>query len=259
MKIAVSSSGEDLDSTVDQRFGRCQYFLLIDYETMEFEAIPNPGMSASGGAGITAAQAVIDKGTGAVLTGHVGPNAFNVLSGGGLQIITGVAGTVREAVEQFKAGTFSQTTSPTVESHAGIAEPEGEAEATQSTSETKKVCIPTNGSGGLDDFVSPHFGRAASYTIVEPESMECETIPNTSEHMGGIGKPPELIAKTGAHVLICSNLGPRAIEMFQDSGIEVFSGAEGTVRDVIEGWKAGKLTHASKENACEEHKHEWHT
>jgi predicted Fe-Mo cluster-binding NifX family protein len=73
--------------------------------------------------------------------------------------------------------------------------------------------------------------------------------------MGGSGKPPEQIAKTGAHVLVCSGLGPRAISMFESYGIEVYVGAMGSVRDAVEMWRSGKLQKASDDNACKEHRH----
>lgn len=75
MKIAISATGPSLDAEVDPRFGRCQYFLIIDPDTMEFEAIDNTNKMASGGAGIASAQAVAQKGVQVVLTGNCGPNA----------------------------------------------------------------------------------------------------------------------------------------------------------------------------------------
>jgi len=104
MKIAVSSTGGSLDDQIDPRLGRCSYFLIVDSETMKFEAIPNTASGAMSGAGIQAAQLVANRGVQTVLTGNVGPNAFQALSSAGISIITGVFGTVREAVEKFKSG-----------------------------------------------------------------------------------------------------------------------------------------------------------
>lgn len=87
---------------------------------MKFETVPNPGSMASGGAGIQAAQLVVDRGTKAVLTGHVGPNAYNALNSGGVAIYVGITGTVREAVNQFQAGKLSTVTSPTAPAHMGM-------------------------------------------------------------------------------------------------------------------------------------------
>lgn len=118
-----------------------------------------------------------------------------------------------------------------------------------------KICVPTSGQGGYDDAVSEHFGRAPTYTVVDTESEKVNVISNKSEHMGGTGKPPEQIAQTGAQILICSGLGPRAIGMFESYGIEVYVGAQGSARQAVEMWRAGKLQKASDENACKEHRH----
>ena len=113
MKVAVSATAGSLDAQIDPRFGRCQYFVIVDTETMNFEALPNTAAGAMGGAGIQAAQTIANRGVQAVLTGSVGPNAFQALSAAGISIITGVFGTVREAVEKFKGGQLQKITAPT--------------------------------------------------------------------------------------------------------------------------------------------------
>ena len=101
MGIAISATGRDLDAEVDPRFGRCPYFIIVDTDTMEFEAVENVHAGGSGGVGIAAAQMIIDKGVEAVLTGDMGPNASRVFSSAGIPVTTGVSGTVREAAEAF--------------------------------------------------------------------------------------------------------------------------------------------------------------
>ena len=110
MKICVTASAESLESQVDPRFGRCQYFIIVNTDTMTFEATSNVSAGAMSGAGIQAAQDVVKKSVQAVITGSVGPNAFQVLSSAGIKILTGAAGTVREAVERFKKGQLQETT-----------------------------------------------------------------------------------------------------------------------------------------------------
>jgi len=75
VKIAVSSTGDTLESMVDSRFGRCPTFIMIDTDTMEFQAYSNDAVSSAHGAGIGAAQGIAKLGAKAILTGHVGPNA----------------------------------------------------------------------------------------------------------------------------------------------------------------------------------------
>ena len=120
MKIAVTSTGPTLDDMMEARFGRCPYFLIIDLETMEFELLANPNIALGGGAGIQSAQLMADKGVSTVLTGNCGPNAFQTFGAANIQVITGVSGRVRQAVEQYKSGALSNTTTPNVQSHFGM-------------------------------------------------------------------------------------------------------------------------------------------
>ncbi len=120
MKIAVTSTGPSLDDNVEARFGRCPYFLIIEPETMQYEAIENPNIAIGGGAGIQSAQLMSEKGVTTVLTGNCGPNAFSVFGQAGIQVIVGVSGPIRNAVEQFKADTFSSASGPSVASHFGV-------------------------------------------------------------------------------------------------------------------------------------------
>ena len=120
MKICITSEGNNLDSKVDPRFGRCQYFIIVDTDTLEFEAIQNPNLEATGGAGIQSAQLVASKKVKAVLTGNVGPNAFQTLTAGGIEIYTQVSGSVKEAIEAYKLGKLKKTESPNVGSKFGI-------------------------------------------------------------------------------------------------------------------------------------------
>ena len=119
MKVCVTSEGNALDARVDQRFGRCQYFIFVDTETLEFEAIENPNIGASGGAGIQSGQLVASKGIKVVLTGNVGPNAFQTLKAAGIDVITGVSGVVKEVIGKYKKGLLKPTQGPSVGSKFG--------------------------------------------------------------------------------------------------------------------------------------------
>jgi len=104
MKICITSRGTDLFSQCDPRFGRCPYFVIVDDDTMTFEALENPGPLADGGAGIKAAQALTALGIDALLTGKMGPNAFSVLNAAGIKVFTGIYGAVEETVSQYREG-----------------------------------------------------------------------------------------------------------------------------------------------------------
>ena len=120
MKIVVTSTGNTLDSPIDPRFGRCQFFVFVDPETMEFEAAENEAVMAAGGAGPQAAQFVANKGAEAVLTGNVGPNAVSALKAAGVTIYVGATGTVKETVLLFKNGQMQEVGEATVASHSGM-------------------------------------------------------------------------------------------------------------------------------------------
>ena len=120
MKICITSQGRTLDDQVDQRFGRCQFFIIVDTETLDFEALENQSAQFSGGAGIQSGQLMASKGVKAVLTGNVGPNAFQTLTAGGIKIYTGISGKVTDAVEKYKEGTLKPTEDANVGSKFGM-------------------------------------------------------------------------------------------------------------------------------------------
>jgi predicted Fe-Mo cluster-binding NifX family protein len=120
MKIAITSSGSDLKSEVDPRFGRCAYFILVETDTDKFEAVENTGAQGMGGVGILSGQIMADKGVEAVLTGSCGPNAFQTLQAAGIKVITGVTGTVQEAIDQFKLGDYKAISQPNASAHSGM-------------------------------------------------------------------------------------------------------------------------------------------
>jgi len=119
LKVCLSSTATNLDAQLDPRFGRCAYLLIVDTETLQFEAIPNLAAGSTGGAGIQAAQTITNKGAKILITGNIGPNAFRALSAANTEIITGASGTIREIIEKFKKGELRKTSAPTVGDHFG--------------------------------------------------------------------------------------------------------------------------------------------
>jgi len=120
VKIAVSATAPGLDAEVDPRFGRCQYFVIVDPQSMQFEALDNSNAMAAGGAGISTAQMIASKGVEVVLTGNCGPNAYQTLSAAGIQVISGVSGKIKDAVEAYKTGGLQPSAQPSVGSHYGM-------------------------------------------------------------------------------------------------------------------------------------------
>jgi predicted Fe-Mo cluster-binding NifX family protein len=112
MKVAITSTGTTPQQRVDPRFGRARQFIIMDTESGEYQSVDNiQNFNAPQGAGVQAAQNVVDRGVEAVVTGDCGPKAFRVLSAANVQIFSGVDGTVEEAFEQFKKGELKQAAS----------------------------------------------------------------------------------------------------------------------------------------------------
>ncbi len=121
MKIAISSMGDNLDAQVSSIFGRCPYLLLVDTESMDCRAHPNPAVGASGGAGIQAAQFVVEQGAEALLTGNVGPNAMGVLQAANVPVYPTWVGTARQAVDAFTQGQLQAVSGATTSTNTGKA------------------------------------------------------------------------------------------------------------------------------------------
>lgn len=119
MKIALSSSGKDLDSTLDLRFGRCPYFIIYDLDTQEFTTIENKGAKASGGAGIAAAQQLIDESVEVVITSKVGPNAHELLVDSNIKIYEGKNIPGKLLIESYKKGDLEEIKESGPAQHGG--------------------------------------------------------------------------------------------------------------------------------------------
>ena len=108
MKVLVCSRGPDLDSDASPVFGRSDFFLLVDSSSFSFESFDNPGRTQESGAGVMAAQFVLDMNPTALIAASIGPKAFNVLSSVSLPCYRAQGRSVREEVESFVAGSASR-------------------------------------------------------------------------------------------------------------------------------------------------------
>jgi len=120
MKVCITAQGNTLDADLDPRFGRCKYFILIDPDTFQYEALENPNLDTTGGAGIQSGQLMANNHVNIVITGNVGPNAFQTLQAAKIDVITGVSGRVQEAIERYKKGALKPARSPSVGSKFGL-------------------------------------------------------------------------------------------------------------------------------------------
>jgi len=118
MRIAITSVGKELDSNLDPRFGRAEYFIILDPESMVFEVVENAqNINLPQGAGIQAGKTIADNNVDVLITGHCGPKAFKVLQSAGVKIMTGAGGKVADAIEQFNNGELETAADADVEGH----------------------------------------------------------------------------------------------------------------------------------------------
>ena len=118
MKVAFTTSGNDLNAALDNRFGRAPKFLVYDLDHDTFEVADNQqNLNAAQGAGIQSAEAVVRLGVGCVVTGHCGPKAFRVLAAAGVKFYTTNALTVDAALEQFRLGELAEARLADTEGH----------------------------------------------------------------------------------------------------------------------------------------------
>jgi len=119
MKIVITAEGKDLDARVDPRFGRCEWFISVNSDSMDFDCSANSAVNSTQGAGIQAAQFVVDSQAEALVTGHVGPNAFEVIEASGIKIYDGTGLKAKKAIEKLKSGSLSEITKAG-QAHAGM-------------------------------------------------------------------------------------------------------------------------------------------
>jgi len=126
MKICITSLGPNLDSPIDPRFGRAQYLLLLDEKGNIEEVLPNPGVRAMRGAGIAAAQEIVNRGVKVLITGNIGPNAFGALIASRIKVFLALPGiSVSRVFKMWKENKLSQVQAPSVPGHFGMGPPPG--------------------------------------------------------------------------------------------------------------------------------------
>jgi len=118
MKLAITSTGKELISDLDPRFGRAKYFILVDPESLEYEVVENKqNLNSPQGAGIQAAKTIVDRKADVLISGNCGPKAFHVLSAAGVKVVTGAKGRVMDGITQFGSGQLHESAEANVEGH----------------------------------------------------------------------------------------------------------------------------------------------
>jgi predicted Fe-Mo cluster-binding NifX family protein len=120
MKVAVAAKGDTLDSRVNDLFGRSPFFVVVHPESMEFDAIENPGVRERDVAGVQASRTLISKGVDVVVARNIGHNALVTLDGAGIKVYLGATGTVLDAIETLRKGELTSAERPTVGFQHGL-------------------------------------------------------------------------------------------------------------------------------------------
>lgn len=120
MRIAITAKGKDLDSDVDERFGRCETFIIVDKDLNMIKTIDNAATGSMEGAGIKAATKLTESDVDVLLTGNVGPNAFRSLEAAGISVYTGASGKVKETLKRYTDGDLKKTDRPTSVVHGHV-------------------------------------------------------------------------------------------------------------------------------------------
>lgn len=120
-----------------------------------------------------------------------------------------------------------------------------------------RLAIPVEDANDLNARLSQHFGRAPYFAVVELDQngkvLNLQTVPNKSEHFGGMGKPPEILMSLRPNAVITYGMGPRALNMFQSANIAVLQANKNIVKDLVEAYKRDELVELTE--GCHHAKH----
>ncbi len=257
MKIAISTGEESARALLEPRFGRCATFALYDTEKKEWNFLPNPGNPEGSGAGIKAAQFLIEQKVDVLLTGELGPKASVLLEQSGIKVYLLPEITLEEAVEKFEKGNL--TADSTYKYSLGF-----QASAAQQQENVYfsrgRIAIATDGAQ-----VAQHFGRCQAYTLVDiEEGREINsTVIDSPGHQ--VGFLPRFLGEKGVSCVIAGGMGPRAQNLFAQEGISAIIGVTGLVTDVVKDFLSGNLAAGDSlctqgqhghEHGCEDHDHD---
>ena len=226
-KIAISAENDNVESQVDQRFGRCKYFLIVEIENnqvKEITPVKNEGPFQGHGAGFRAAQQVGDLGVKAVITGSVGPNASAVLSKLNIKSYH-ASGTAKNAVDDFINNRLEEI-SRIGPQHAGFSKIEKK--------EGERIFIPLLDDKGEDSEISKHFGLAPFFGIYDVEKKELKVIKNDLDHADPVKSPIDQIEEAvNPTTIFAKDIGGRAVAIIAQKGLALKTGDYKTVKEVI--------------------------
>jgi len=234
MKIVISSDGNSIESNVDQRFGRCNYFVIVDIENNKItnvESVANEGYSEGHGAGIKAAQQVGNLKPDKIITGNMGPNALNVLEQLNIEVYQG-SGRIQDAIQKLqedKLAKLSQSVNELPRPQQG-----DQAGEENIVKENKKIFMPLLNDNGEDSDISEHFGHAPFFGLYDTKERKLTIIKNTLDHSDPNKSPvDQIIEAFNPAIVFTKGIGSRAIELFNEKGICLKTGDYRTAKEVI--------------------------
>lgn len=238
MRVIISSTGKDLKSEVDSRFGRCPYYLVVDIEANQIkniEAMENKVAMQGHGAGFAAAQYVGNLEPDCVITGNIGPNASNALQQLGIKVYT-ASGIIKDVISKLLDGKLAKI-SQTVPGHFGTNEQLSEKKTDGKLERGfKKLAISTDNGN-----VALHFGRCSQFTIVDIDNgriVKKDVIKNPGHQTGYL---PKFFSDMGVDYMIAGSAGPLAKDYFKEYKIKLILGVQGKVDKIIKDFIEDKL------------------
>ena len=227
MRLAISAEDNTIESLIDQRFGRCKYFLIVelaDDGIKEVTAMENEGALQGHGAGLKAAQQMGDLDVDAIITGSLGPNSTAVLEKLGIRAFQ-ASGIAKDAVTKFIRGELGQI-DDVAQSHPktdDVAETEGE-----------RIFFPLLDNNGLDSKISQHFGHAPFFGLYDVEKKELKIIENTLDHTDPDKSPIDQIQDAvDPTTIFARGIGDRAIGIIAKKCLSLKTGDYATIKDAI--------------------------
>jgi len=238
--IIITSEGDTLDSMIDQRFGRCRHFLVVDTENNELvKAVENQGAIQGHGAGIKAAQQVGELNVGAVITGQIGPNAAEVLNQLGIRTYH-ASGIVKDAVDDFSIGKLDEI-NKTAEPHSGMELEKEQGKQMQRGQKDEKeektgerIFFPLLDDNGMDSLISSHFGHAPFFGLYDTAAEELKITDNTLSHTDPDKSPvDQIIEAVNPTIVFAQGIGAKAVMLFNEKGIALKTGPYEKVKDAL--------------------------
>ncbi|NOQ56410.1 MAG: hypothetical protein GQ477_06445, partial [Nanohaloarchaea archaeon] len=225
MKLAISAEDNTIESLIDQRFGRCKYFLIVELENDEMKdvtAIENEGALQGHGAGIKASQQLGDLDVDVIITGNLGPNSTAVLKQLGIRAVH-ASGIAEDAVTKFIKGELEQIDK--------IAQPHSRTDDIAET-ESERIFFPLLDDNGLDSKISQHFGHAPFFGLYDVKKKELRIIENNLNHTDPDKSPIDQIQEAvDPTTIFARGIGGRAIEIIAQKGLSLKTGDYTTLKD----------------------------